>query len=900
MNSENAANYEPSSATLWLQRFCLGEDDAALSGEIKIQPLEGEEYSTTELFPGASAFMPWHFSIFSGRHAHIQAVLSRVLEKGFVAVLGGSGTGKSSLVLAGVLPILLTQDTGDVPAQWVPVVFKPDISPLENLATNLSSWYLKLTGYALQQYGIVATVQDEAEWRTSIMSAMKEPFGIRQSIHDFHASLDKILQANQVTDKVRFKFLLVVDQFEEAFIQAQKTESNVFFDRLTEEYPATAIQLATDAPFGVLLSMRSEYLEHCQEYTHLTEVINETLYVLPALEGVVTVDALLRSFHAASNIPVFVEKDDYHADETLGTWLLAESHKIYGAATSAEQDFLAVAQVTLRAIWIDSIRRQRSEAFPLSMQTLERFMSRIGWRSGAFDLLEVFQAVLRDLQSSDPQLAIWKGAAPTDLERLYLDKALALAAVTDVAYSKFSKRVFSAEEVARRVRIGGDLAATTSGLEKFTEKETYVPIFRQLNRPPVATFELIHEAFIRRWPLLRMTTEKIGAQVSDAAMLMRPSVTGTYRRFFAPLTNFLSVDVYGLWKQDREVLTMIHRRAVGRGGQTANKRPLDVFGRDILRSLLVPPAFLALCAVLIFWFASELSAQKEKNSLFERWWVLLSPPPADDIHGETWSLFGLQLAEKKAGIRHPEGISTGMNSVQQQGFLSDFAYKKTVRGQQGWTSRIVHSNLPLIHREANFEKVRVQSSPNGTVVQSTDEENPLFSMPPQLTPAIASGILETCATGSGPALQEHNVLILVYATHAERKMPEAPEREIFGVALFWTADGVIVRRDFALLQAVSKSETPTKAQINSGCVERSSGVISATLAVAFEIDGKPVTRSMLAFLPFDDLSRAPADLRLTQLYQKLVDFCNTKGTAEEYTIEGAKKMFHMCADRSSR
>jgi len=62
-------------------------------------------------FPGLRAFRPDEGHLFFGRMESTLKVVSKLKENRFVAVLGASGSGKSSLVLSGVIPALLKENT---------------------------------------------------------------------------------------------------------------------------------------------------------------------------------------------------------------------------------------------------------------------------------------------------------------------------------------------------------------------------------------------------------------------------------------------------------------------------------------------------------------------------------------------------------------------------------------------------------------------------------------------------------------------------------------------------------------------------------------------------------------------------------------------------------------------
>ena len=81
---------------------------------------EPPPYDARSPFRGLYAFRQEDSAFFFGRSALVDALLARLAEFNFLAVLGRSGSGKSSLVMAGLLPRLVE----DNPALQVSV-FRP-------------------------------------------------------------------------------------------------------------------------------------------------------------------------------------------------------------------------------------------------------------------------------------------------------------------------------------------------------------------------------------------------------------------------------------------------------------------------------------------------------------------------------------------------------------------------------------------------------------------------------------------------------------------------------------------------------------------------------------------------------------------------------------------------------
>ncbi|MBN9070231.1 MAG: ATP-binding protein, partial [Rhizobiales bacterium] len=75
-------------------------------------------------YPGLRPFTKNEWQIFFGRESMTQDVVSRLLHKQFVAVHGDSGCGKSSLIAAGVMP-LLEHDQARAGGRWTTCIMRP-------------------------------------------------------------------------------------------------------------------------------------------------------------------------------------------------------------------------------------------------------------------------------------------------------------------------------------------------------------------------------------------------------------------------------------------------------------------------------------------------------------------------------------------------------------------------------------------------------------------------------------------------------------------------------------------------------------------------------------------------------------------------------------------------------
>ena len=88
-------------------------------------------------YPGLRSFEVNEFESFFGRDRQIDELLARLQENRFVAVLGLSGSGKSSLVRAGLIHRLQVGHLTSAGSSWRITLFRPGPSPIEALAAAL-------------------------------------------------------------------------------------------------------------------------------------------------------------------------------------------------------------------------------------------------------------------------------------------------------------------------------------------------------------------------------------------------------------------------------------------------------------------------------------------------------------------------------------------------------------------------------------------------------------------------------------------------------------------------------------------------------------------------------------------------------------------------------------------
>ena len=225
-------------------------------------------------YPGLMPFDIEHQRFFFGRDDQIREVVERLAANHFVAIIGGSGCGKSSLIRAGVLPELLAGGIGNAASNWASVVFRPEESPISNFAAEFRS--------LLQEEG--AGVPDEAQ----IANTLRQRGGLSDLVRLFGSFGVVDSTANVPRDNINL--LIVIDQFEEIFRPRNRGSDqvealvNLLLDLAEHPHPRVF----------VILTMRSEDLHSCASFLGLPEALNRSSYLVPRLRDIQLKDVILK------------------------------------------------------------------------------------------------------------------------------------------------------------------------------------------------------------------------------------------------------------------------------------------------------------------------------------------------------------------------------------------------------------------------------------------------------------------------------------------------------------------------------------------------------------------------------------------------------------------------------
>jgi len=267
---------EPSEATeLLYTQIQAGELEPpalALRPELPSQPpAPGEPpFKGLEFFDVADA------DLFFGREAltarlveHLRSSPGGERGERFLAIVGTSGSGKSSLVRAGLVAALqrtVPLIDGTSPPEdshlWPAVIITPTASPLESLAIGMTRGAESVTA--------TATLMDD----------------LACDARSLHLYARRKLSPNRSGRRL----LIVVDQFEELFTQCRDpAQRRAYIDNLLTAAGVSSYgreEGPDDGPTVVVITLRADFYHHCAQFENLRLALEDyQVYIGPMMPG---------------------------------------------------------------------------------------------------------------------------------------------------------------------------------------------------------------------------------------------------------------------------------------------------------------------------------------------------------------------------------------------------------------------------------------------------------------------------------------------------------------------------------------------------------------------------------------------------------------------------------------
>ncbi|MEM7712401.1 MAG: caspase family protein [Cyanobacteria bacterium P01_A01_bin.68] len=193
-------------------------------------------YKSLEAFSQDDAYF------FHGREELIAEIIQKLQSTSFLAVVGASGSGKSSVVKAGVIPQLLGEGLFDLESeQFQPCqtwVMLPGDNPIAALAKTLAP--------------------DNPDFLEGVL----------------HLGVDSLVE--WLHQQPKLISVLAIDQFEELFTLTAETDRFNFFKLLL------GVIEKTRNTFKIIITLRSDFLDECLGMRELAPLISKSQVLVPS------------------------------------------------------------------------------------------------------------------------------------------------------------------------------------------------------------------------------------------------------------------------------------------------------------------------------------------------------------------------------------------------------------------------------------------------------------------------------------------------------------------------------------------------------------------------------------------------------------------------------------------
>ena len=204
-------------------------------------------------YKGLSRFIPRDYEYFYGRDEFVKKLVQSVETKNFIPVLGKSKTGKSSVILAGLVPQL------EKAKNWLFTFFSPREDPFYSLAQALVTMYIPQTELEAEAKKLKSSLENQ----TTSLSII----------------IDKIQQKNPQN-----RILIIVDQFEQLYTFCTDGETRYkFINSLLQTF-----QNSTEKPSlstKLITAIGINFLENADFHKPLADVLKKDGIILEPMNS---------------------------------------------------------------------------------------------------------------------------------------------------------------------------------------------------------------------------------------------------------------------------------------------------------------------------------------------------------------------------------------------------------------------------------------------------------------------------------------------------------------------------------------------------------------------------------------------------------------------------------------
>lgn len=218
-------------------------------------------------YKGLVSFKAEDAHIFFGRNKLIAQLVAALNETRILVIVGASGSGKSSIVRAGVVPALtdsFRRDGVPLPLEkWATLLITPTAEPLDSYVAGL--------------YSHPNQIEERATLRQKLHG--EDRYSLSNALNEWGMAIDR-------------KPLLVIDQFEELFTQCKEESVRKLFIRQIE-----GLLNHAEGTCKAILTLRADFYDECLRYPFLKDILTEHQAIVGAMTDKELEETIIQPAH---------------------------------------------------------------------------------------------------------------------------------------------------------------------------------------------------------------------------------------------------------------------------------------------------------------------------------------------------------------------------------------------------------------------------------------------------------------------------------------------------------------------------------------------------------------------------------------------------------------------------
>jgi hypothetical protein len=474
-----------------------------------------EDYASrtpAEPYPGLRPFLDNEEILLFGRERQVREVIERLRQTQFVAVIGGSGSGKSSLILAGVVPELRSFGIPGAGDYWVPMVCTPGTNAsAQDQALRLNTPITRLARKFAALLRSRGSAEQDAARLEEIAARLREELGFSNLVELYTDEL-AVPPGPQPQDA---RFLFVIDQFEELFHPTTRhvDDARLLVERVIDHF------FSPHPRCYVVLTMRSEHLNDCASFLELPDAINKASYLVRRLDDAEMHDAIVCPAERLLRLRQMADDDTARLPQELQFNTEVTARLLRDVrAISDDPDHLPLLQHVLARLWQAACERVASRLdIPDRIEPSDLAVAASGQPAALAPPLGSEVNVLRASLERWAEAAYQRHGEP---QRAVLDALLRKLAVKDPNTGMYSQQRVHVDDCLGL--LGAD--ATRADLKAllgqgFLGEVDY--LYWDDDDAQRITLKVSHESLIRGWPRLRQAIDQDAERFAAFVDLLR-------------------------------------------------------------------------------------------------------------------------------------------------------------------------------------------------------------------------------------------------------------------------------------------------------------------------------------------------------------------------------------------